>query len=227
MTAMRMPVFLATILLSTTAMGTDRAFAQEQVPQLSGLPAPLEWQNQPARWSADDKSLTITADEKTDWFVWPGGGTYHPESSPRLLFKTAGNFSFSTRVDVDAHATYDAGCIALYGTPSRWAKLCLEAQDGGGLSVISVVTRDVSDDVTSYPVEGGFTFLKVARDRQTIFFYGSSDGRKWTIVRKFNLDYAGDLKAGFSVQSPEGKAATATFKDFHYDAGAVDLWKLR
>jgi hypothetical protein len=227
MTATRMQVFMATILLLQAAIGWDPASAREQVPQLPGLPAPLEWQNQPATWSADDQSLAITAGEKTDWFVWPGGGTYRPDSSPRLLFRTTGNFSFSTRVAVEAHATYDAGCIALYGTPSRWAKLCLEAQDGGGLSVISVVTRDVSDDVTSYPVDGGFTFLKVARDQQTVFFYGSSDGRKWTIVRKFNLDYAGDLKVGFSVQSPEGKAATATFRDFHYSAGAIDLWKLR
>ena len=203
------------------------AQTQNGTPELAGLPAPLMWQNETAKWSTDNGGLTLTADQKTDWFVWPGGGDYHPDSSPRLMFKADDNFSFSTRVEVTAHATYDAGCIAVYGTTSHWAKLCLEAQPGGGLSVISVVTRDFSDDVTSYPVSGTSTFLKVAKSQRTIFFYASADGRKWTIVRKFNLDAPNVLSAGFSVQSPDGKGARAVFSDFHYETGQINLWKLQ
>lgn len=204
------------------------AQVQNPAPTLAGLPAPLAWQNATADWSVDKKgAFTLAAGKKTDWFVWPGGGDYRPDSSPRALFRTDENFSFSTRVDVIAHATYDAGCIALIGSASRWAKLCLEAQAGGGLAIVSVVTRDLSDDTTSYPVTGTLTWLKVAKDHGGIFFYASPDGRAWTIVRKFNLDVPAGFSAGFSVQSPEGDGARAVFSDVHYTTGKIDLWKLR
>jgi hypothetical protein len=197
-------------------------------PTLSGVHTPLKWHNATADWSIDKGgALTLAAGRKTDWFVWPGGGDYRPDSSPRLLFKTDGDFSFSARVDVAAHAIYDAGCLALYGTASRWAKFCLEAQADGRLAIVSVITRDFSDDATSYPVPGTFTWLKMAKDQRGIFFYGSSDGRTWTIVRKFNLDAPDGLSAGFSVQSPEGDGARAVFSDIRYATGKIDLWKLQ
>jgi len=203
------------------------AQAQNPLPQLAGLPAPLTWQNEPAGWSIDNGALTLATGKKTDWFVWPGSGDYRPDSAPRLLFRADEDFSFSTRVDVAAHSIYDAGCLALYGTASRWAKFCLEAQADGGLAIVAVVTRDLSDDATAYPVAGTSTYLKVAKDKQGIFFYASADGRKWNIVRKFNLGTSGRLSAGFSVQSPEGNGARAVFSDFHYVTGKIDLWKLQ
>jgi hypothetical protein len=75
-------------------------------------------------------------------------------------------------------------------------------------------------------VSGTSTFLKVAKSQRALFFYGSSDGRKWTIVRKFNLDVPA-LSTGFSVQSPDGNGASAVFSDFHYQTGQIDLWKLQ
>jgi uncharacterized protein len=215
-------------LSACTAPTACQAQAGHPAPELAGLPAPLAWQNATADWSTDKGgAFTLAAGKKTDWFVWPGGGDYRPDSSPRLLFKTDENFSFSTRVDVAAHATYDAGCIALVGTAARWAKFCLEAQVDGRLAIVSVVTRDLSDDATSYPVTGTTTWLKVAKDQRGIFFYASPDGSTWTIVRKFNLDAPAGLSAGFSVQSPEGSGARAVFSGFRYETGKIDLWKLR
>jgi hypothetical protein len=217
-------VALAACLAPPAGHAQDR----HALPTLSALPAPLVWHNATADWAIDQGgAFTLAAGKKTDWFVWPGAGDYRPDSSPRLLFKTDDNFSFSTRIDVAAHATYDAGCIALVGTASRWAKFCLEAQTDGSLAVISVVTRDFSDDATSYAVTGTSAWLKVAKDQRGIFFYASPDGRKWTIIRKFNLDAPDGLRAGFSVQSPEGNGARAVFSDFHYATGKIDLWKLQ
>ena len=205
-----------------------QAQATHAVPTLAALPAPLVWHNATAEWSVgEDGAFALAAGKKTDWFVWPGEGDYRPDSSPRLLFKADRDFSFSARVAVTQHATYDAGCIALYGTAARWAKLCLEAQADGRLAIISVVTRGVSDDATSYPVTGTSTWLKVAKDSRGIFFYASPDGRAWTIVRKFNLDGPEGLSAGFSVQSPDGDGARAVFSDFRYATGKIDLWKLQ
>jgi hypothetical protein len=218
------------VLALAACLASPAGHAQDRpaLPTLSGLPAPLKWHNATSDWSIDkDGALSLAAGKKTDWFVWPGAGDYRPDSSPRLLFKTDADFSFSARVDVAAHATYDAGCLALYGTASRWAKFCLEAQADGRLALVSVITRDLSDDATSYPVAGTFTWLKMAKDRRTIFFYGSPDGRTWTIVRKFALDAPGSLSAGFSVQSPEGDGMRAVFSDIRYATGKIDLWKLQ
>lgn len=200
--------------------------AQTSTPKLSGFPSNFIWQNKPAQWNAGNDSLTLTAGRKTDWFIWPGGG-YTANASPRLMFKAASDFVVSTRVDVISHKTYDAGCVALYGSVSRWAKLCLEAQSDGHLDVISVVTRGRSDDATSFPARGISIYLKAASADGVIFFYASEDGKEWKIVRKFNLDPGDGLWAGFSAQSPDGEGASATFTDFHYLAKRVNLWELR
>lgn len=185
------------------------------------------WQNEPAEWKVDRGAiLTISAAKKTDWFAWPGGG-YRSDASPRLLFRAAADFMISTKVTTEAHKTYDAGCLALYGTASAWAKFCLEALDDGRLAVVSVVTRDLSDDVTSFSVDGKSAWLKMAKVDRAIMLYASSDGRNWTIIRKFNLESPAGFLIGFSAQSPDGDGATATFEDLHYQPGRTDLWKLR
>jgi endoglucanase len=197
-----------------------------RLPRLPGLPTHAVWQNETADWTSTDQSLTLTAGKKTDWFAWPGGG-YHVDSAPRLLFKADSDFSFSTTVGVSARKTYDAGCVALYGTATHWAKLCLEAQASGGLSVVSVVTRGLSDDVTSFPVAGSSTHLKAAKDHGAIFFYASQDGNTWEIVRKFNLESPDGLWVGLCAQSPDGDGATAHFTNVHYGVGPVNLWSLQ
>ena len=206
-------------------LNAGAAEAGGRPPGFVGFPAGFVWQNKPAQWHIENGSLTLAAGRKTDWFSWPGGG-YEADSSPRLLFKAAGDFSFSTKVDVDSHVTYDAGCIAQYGTDSHWAKLCLERQADGRLDVISVVTHGKSDDATSFPAAGASIYLKVAEADGAIFFYASEDGKAWTIIRKFNLESKGGLWAGFSAQSPDGGGASASFTDFRYLPRKINIWKL-
>lgn len=212
---------------AVVAIFTNAAVAQgrDRAPKLAGFPSDFGWQNVPVAWKLEEGLLTLTAGKKTDWFSWPGGG-YVANSSPRLLFKAASDFMFSTKVNVDSHVTYDAGCIALYGAQSLWAKLCLERQDGGRLDVISVVTNGKSDDATSFPAAGTSIYLKVAKADGAIFFYASEDGKAWTIVRKFNLESKDGLWAGFSAQSPDGNGASASFTDFRYLPQKVNIWKL-
>ena len=212
---------------AVVAIFTSAAVAQgrDRVPKLAGFPSGFVWQNAPVAWKLEKGLLTLTAGKKTDWFSWPGGG-YVANSSPRLMFKAAGDFMFSTKVDVNSHVTYDAGCIALYGTESLWAKLCLERQGDGRLDVISVVTHGKSDDATSFPAAGTAIYLKVAKADGAIFFYASEDGKAWTIIRKFNLESKDGLWAGFSAQSPDGDGASASFTDFRYLPGKVNIWKL-
>ena len=81
--------------------------------------------------------------------------------------------------------------------------------------------------VPSAPAAVLSIYLKAAKDHGAIFFYASQDGRKWEIVRKFNLDSSDGLWVGFSAQSPDGEGATARFTNVRYSGGPVNLWDLR
>lgn len=151
-----------------------------------------------------------------------GRGKFHARQT--AVFKRGSGSTGDSRRALDRAG---AGCVALYGTATHWAKLCLEAQAAGGFAVISVVTRDLSDDVTSFPVTGTSTWLKVARDHDVFFFYASTDGKTWQIVRKFNLTSPDGFQVGVSAQSPDGDGASAHFTDFCYNGGPVNLWDLR
>lgn len=214
------------IAVAVMSINADAASTQPSPPTLVGFPSPFTWQNKAAEWSINTHSLMLTAAKKTDWFVYPGGG-YTADNSPRLLFKPADDFMLIAKVEVNAHATYDAGCLALYASASAWTKLCLEAQADHRLDVISVVTRGSSDDATSFPANGTSIYLKIAKAGEAIFFYASEDGKTWTIVRKLNLQPTDGLLAGFSAQSPDGNGASALFTDFHYLPQKVNLWNLQ
>jgi len=212
--------------LALTIATPVTASAQNALPKLAGFPESVVWQNPPAEWKLDPGDrLTLAAPKKSDWFAWPGGGPQQ-DAAPRLLFAAASDFVISTKVTTLAHATYDAGCLALYGTATNWAKFCLEAQDDGRLAVVSVVTRELSDDVASFPVEGHSAWLRLAKVDRVIMLYASLNGSDWTIVRKFNLESPSGFRVGFSAQSPNGDGATAIFEHSRYRAERIDLWKL-
>ncbi len=210
------------------------ASGQKREATVPGLPGPFAWQNTPLRWeslastagqSAESPgtSLIITAGKNTDWFVSPFGDG-KTDASPRLLFTPAQDFVLSAKVRVDFRSTWDAGVLVVYAGERLWAKLCLEKTAEGHASIVSVVTHDLSDDSTHFPVASGAVYLQVAKAGQAIFFYASEDGEKWTVVRAFTLGSVDGVRAGFSAQSPNGEQCTATFTQIRYAAQKINLF---
>lgn len=196
----------------------------EPVPILDGIPGPMIWQNPPAHWSIESqRTLSVTAGAQTDWFVSPMGDSRR-DNSPRLLFEPADDFVLSAKVTVDFHSPWDAGVLVLYENNSLWAKLCFESTLDKRTAIVSVATRDVSDDNNSIEMSGPSVYLKIAKAGPAIFFYASPDGQNWTIIRSFSLGKTTDLRAGFSSQSPKGGACTTVFTEIHYKPGKVNLW---
>ncbi len=85
--------------------------------------------------------------------------------------------------------------------------------------VVSVVTREFSDDCNSIIVEGNTVFLRAAVTPRTIAFHYSHDGKFWHFVRYFTLGASHRLAVGFSSQSPTGAKCTANFSDIVYQSG--------
>ena len=214
---------LSLITLPTTSHA-QASPAKDSVPVISGVPGPLTWQHPASIWKIDDdQTLTIVADKKTNWYVSPAGdGKW--DSSNRMLFKPADDFVLSAKVTVGYHSTWDAGGLVLYANNSVWAKFGIEVTTEKKPTIVSVVTRAVSDDNNSIVVNGSSAYLKIAKAGSGIFFYESEDGHHWSIIRAFTFGENLDLRVGFSAQSPIGDGCRVEFSDIQYRPVRIDLW---
>jgi regulation of enolase protein 1 (concanavalin A-like superfamily) len=184
---------------------------------LEGLPSLLRWQVLPVRWSArDGRRLTIEAGPRTDRFVDPQGR--EPVlNAPCLVGPLEDPFTLSAMVTVGFSATFDAGVLLVQAGDGNWAKLCFEYSPQGQPTVVSVVTRGLSDDANAWPVDARSVWLRVARVGPAWAFHASTDGTTWQFVRHFALPPDPAAEVGFLAQSPTGDGCTVTFEDIRYE----------
>lgn len=158
--------------------------------------------------------LRIDAGPRTDYFVDPAEGSV-TANAPATLAAVEGDFVLSALVEVEFAATFDAGALLVWGDERRWAKLAFELSPQRERMVVSVVTRDRSDDCNSTVVAADGVRLRVARTGEAYAFHRSSDGVRWDLVRHFHL--AGAAEVGFEAQSPTGEGCAATFSDIRFE----------
>jgi uncharacterized protein len=182
---------------------------------IASLPVQMDWQPAPVSFEAGERSLQAEARGRTDLFVDPGSGVEHL-NAPRLLGPVAGDFTLAARVGVDLQSTFDAGALLLLAHERLWAKLCLELSPEGKPTVVSVVTREVSDDCNSFATERNDVWLRIARLGTAFAFHASTDGTRWELVRHFALAADSELQVGFLVQSPLGGGCTVRFDEIAF-----------
>jgi uncharacterized protein len=195
------------------------AFAFSQAPAtIPGLPGTLSWQNTPAAWhfDNDDNVLTISAGAKTDWFVDPFDGTV-ANNAPILLFKPNSDYVLTAKVAVSFGAKWDAGALMVWGDDHHWAKLSFELSPDRMPTLVTVVTRGLSDDCNSKELKSDSVYLRIAKSVSTYVLYFSVDGHEWQILRTFSLDTEMPVRVGFEAQSPAGSGAVAKFSAISYD----------
>jgi regulation of enolase protein 1 (concanavalin A-like superfamily) len=180
------------------------------------LPFELRWLTQPVSFGHEDGRLRIEAGPRTDWFVDPGGESAPVATGPALVGRAAGDYLLSARVTVDFAATFDAGVLMLHADELHWAKLCLELSPDGRPTVVSVVTRGVSDDCNSFAVDGNSVRLRIAKIGPAFAFHASTSSERWELIRHLSLG-AIDPEVGFEAQSPTGDGCTATFDDLRFE----------
>jgi regulation of enolase protein 1 (concanavalin A-like superfamily) len=187
-------------------------------PELPALPGALTWKNAPLSWHYDPRAgLQIAAGPKTDWFVDPFDGTL-ARNAPILLFTPGRDYVLTSRVTARFSTKWDAGALMLMGDDHHWAKLSYEYSPDGKPTLVTVVTRGLSDDSNSVSVPGDSVYLRITRSDKTYVFYFSTDGQHWQNLRTFSLDTDLTMQVGFEAQSPAGKGASATFTSISYEA---------
>lgn len=177
------------------------------------LQAELNWINKPDNWEFDvDQALVVSAPAAADFFIDPSGETIK-SSAPFLYTKVKSDFSVVTRVSVEMKQQYDSGCLMVMADDTHWAKLCFEFFEDYP-SILSVVTKNSSDDCISAKVEVTQPYLRIARAGNCFAFHYSLDGKRWELVRYFGLDCPEEIKVGVVAQSPVGDGAQVKFDLF-------------
>jgi len=190
--------------------------------QLGVLPEELTWQNPPqsvAPNAAD--GFSVTAGQETDWFFDPAGRS-RKHNAPLALFAPLDEaFTLSAQVRVEFASTFDAGVLFIYEDLDHWAKLCFEYAPTKQPMIVSVVTRERSDDSNAVYIASHGIYLRIYREDETFAFHFSEDGKYWHFVRHFTIGKLQNLRVGFSIQSPTGAGCRAHFEEISYRRGQI------
>ena len=179
------------------------------LPELTWLVPPVE------QVELGGNSIVFTAGARTDLFTDPAGSEAQA-GAPLLLARPTGDFQLKARVSAALAATFDAAALVVHASSTAWGKLALEYSPQREPSVVSVVTRDVSDDANAFVVPEPHAWLRISRAGETFAFHASLDGLWWSLVRYFTFDGAGRAAAGLLVQSPTGDGLRGRFDEIEW-----------
>jgi regulation of enolase protein 1 (concanavalin A-like superfamily) len=163
------------------------------------IPYKLFWENSPAHFENNRTNLVIEAGEKTDMFRDPNV-TYNTDKAPKLLFVPDSNFILTVSIKHDFTNKWDGGAIVLKSDSLNWIKFCFEKDYTGAKRVVSVVTKNISDDCNSVASVPNIIFYKVAKAGNVITLYYSNDGKSWFLVRHLQFDFKSPLKIKFYLK---------------------------
>lgn len=207
------------------AVRSERAMSTT-TPTVSGLPT-LRWLNDLAGDAAfADGALTMRATEKTDWFNPPpvANAPAGLANAPALVFSPpGGDWTYSAKVSLQHQYLFDAGTLFVHQGADDWCKLCFEFSPEKTPTVVSVVTRSISDDCNGATIQGDAVHLRISRCGPVIAFHYSIDGGAyWTLHRLFSMrNPDADMSIGFLAQAPTGASCTAVFSDISLSATGV------
>ena len=203
-------------LLFTLTWVYSKADAQKpETLQIPTIPHPLSWSNKPLSYSIRMDTLDIQAGEKTDMFRDPNVA-YNTDNAPKLMFYADDDFVISASIEQAFTSQWDGGALVIWQDSLNWIKFCFEKDYTGARRVVSVVTKNISDDCNSVEMPGNRVFYKIAKADNVVTLYFSADGIKWFLVRHLQFDLKPGFQVGFLAQSPTGKKCTVQFSHIAY-----------
>jgi len=176
----------------------------------SVVPTGMQWANVPSSWNFTEGQLLFEVSSGLDFFRDPKE-TFNKASAPFLYTVVEGDFILTTRVFAEMTAEYDSACLMILSDEKNWAKLCYEYvyQEP---SIVSVVTRNTSDDCLSEKIGQVRPYLRIQRSGNAVGFHHSIDGKTWTMSRYFGMNLGTSLKVGVLGQCPLGHGTHVQFE---------------
>lgn len=178
----------------------------------------FKWLNK-STMTKSGKRIEIFAPKESDFFCNNGavgeeGVT--PESlsnAPFYYTEVTGDFIMRVKVSHDFKDIYDSSSIMVMQDMTHWAKACFELTDFNTHAVVSVVTKEQSDDANGCNIEGNSVWLQVCRVGQSFTFHYSIDGDNYYMMRFFNLPTEKTLKVGLLAQAPTGSGGIRIYEN--------------
>ena len=167
----------------------------------------FKWLNEPEDYNIEDGQLKVVAEKETDFFNNPEDGK--KTSTAHLFYKEINeDFVAVARVRPDFSSLWNAVAMMVHIDDDNWIKFAFENSDATGISIVSVVTRDVSDDANGVIMKGvNQIWLKLIRKGNNYSMHWSKDGIDYKMARLSALTTADSVKIGIEVQCPVGESA--------------------
>lgn len=184
------------------------------------IPGQLFWQNSPKVCTMKGGELTIVAGEKTDMFRDPNL-MVNSDNAPKLIFKADQNFVLTASIQHPFTNTRDGGALIIMADSVNWIKYSFEKDYTGKHRVVTVVTKNISDESNSIEIESNVAYYKAAKADNVITLYFSTNGNNWFLIRRLQFDAKSGVKVGFLAQSPNGKSCTVKFGNIKYESKKI------
>jgi regulation of enolase protein 1 (concanavalin A-like superfamily) len=175
----------------------------------------LEELHGPVTAHVSDELVEVVAGPHTDIFCSPDGNPPTLNAPVLLANLHDQDFVLSAHIDAELQALFDAGALLVWQGDHSWAKFAIERSPQGQPTVVTVVTRDLSDDCNSVTLDRPSARLRVARIDDAFAFHLQVAGR-WQLIRHFALE-PGDVRVGLLAQSPTGGGCTARFREIRVE----------
>ena len=165
------------------------------------------WLNAPDKVEFADGAVSVQAAPGTDYFNDPETGQING-NAPVLYREVTGDFVATALVQPDFTDVWNAVALLMYQDSLHWIKFAYENSDATGPGVVSVVTREVSDDANGAVLENQpHVWLRLIRKGDLFAMHWSADGELYYMARLAKMPPMETVKLGIESQCPIGKGA--------------------
>ena len=182
----------------------------------------FSWMNRPTVFNVNNGIVYVTSEPKTDFFNDPESGKV-TATAPLLYKDIEGDFVATALVKPDFSDTWNAAALMVHIDESNWIKFAFERSDATGKSIVSVVTKGVSDDANGAVLaESDSVWLRIIRKGDVYSMLWSEDGSHYTMARLTKMPASPSVKVGVEVQSPLENSAQHEIHLFNIEHRTVD-----
>ncbi|MEQ9723995.1 DUF1349 domain-containing protein [Pseudomonas sp. WHRI 8822A] len=172
-----------------------------------------QWLNRPATSAVSEHNLTITTDQKTDFWRETHYG-FTRDTGHFLGIATADEFTATIRIQGEFRSLYDQAGLMVRIDEKRWVKTGVEFTDGQAF-LSTVVTDGKSDWSVSQPFKELEDFyIRVTLSNGAMRIQASRDGSFWPLLRLAPFPVADTYQIGPTACTPERSGLVVRFSEF-------------
>jgi len=185
-----------------------------------------EWLNRPDTSEVSEHSLTMTTEQKTDFWRETHYG-FTRDTAHFLGIATTDEFTATIRIQGEFRSLYDQAGLMVRIDEKRWVKTGVEFTDGQAF-LSTVVTDGKSDWSVSQPFKELEDFyIRVTLSNGAMRIQASRDASFWPLLRLAPFPLANTYQVGPTACTPERSGLVVRFSEFAIDpATSKDLHDL-